>query len=1272
MIHKVKAVTQHIFLSLLIVIAISLSLVRFFLWGVESYKTELENKIYQMTEIPVEIGVLRAGMRGFNPEIVLKNIEVLTPDKQTSPAIELEQVRLGINLMDLIWSQQLLPSSWVTLVGVKLSIVRKEDGSLSIAGLNSNESEQPFWLLKGGRYEVLKSEITWLDQQRHAAPLVFDNVDLLIKNQFDSEKHEIHLLSQLPRQVGEALRVSMSIEGNVFETDSINGLVYIKGSDIQFAEILTGEQPLGLKINAGSGDFELWSQWQKSKNVALLANVQAKNVSIKKQQQVFKFDSLQSDFNGFKRSLGWQFGVSDFVASTAGKTWPPASFNVAVNNEITQFSTVIKQLDIQLFSELSRFFAPLEPQLETLLSKLELKGQINDFSAYIDTEKHSYAFSGVFNNIFSSAYTDFPQIKNLTASVHGSNESGILAFHTKQGSLYYPDVFRAPFLIKQLRGGLTWQQQADQWLVKSDYLLLNIKDAETESKLFLTIPKNESAAFIDLQSSFSKLDDVSAIPQYYPERIMGKDTLEWLDNAFVAGKIERGRLLLYGELNQFPYLQGQGVFEVVLDATELELQVSSDWPNLKNITAEILFEKESLTVTANHAEVSGLNITHTIVKIPSFENSQYLLAEGLAEGGLADGLKYLQQTPIHADVDQFLDAVQPSGHLNLELDFKVPLVDEVDAVVDGVAHLKQTTLNIKAIDLNVSDVEGDLSFTEKGLFSENIRAKALGYPIKIAVDNDDFNTSISVTGKTAIKELKKQFGFFNAEMLAKGRLRGVSNYQLKLELPAVEGQSAKLNLKTNLIGISSRLPGLLNKSGAQNKKLNLSLLLNDKELLPLSLNYNNAVKVAMNIDKQQNELHSAHIVYGHGRAIVPKQKGIKINVEKDAFDMAAWSGVLASPKKQQSKLKLNEISIITKDLQWKDNHYGPFEIATKRFGKQWRGNLTCSAAKGAFVVPVNHSDKDKIKLEMAYLNLAELLKIDFQTEGFESKDMPLIDVFSEQFFWGKANLGALEIITERVPSGLRFKQIDISAKDHKIEMTADWIKQGQESLTDFQGTLSANDMGGLLSQLGKANDLKESSANITFAGRWPKAPYQFSLSELDAELDLQLEDGRISSIEPGLGRVLGLIAMEQWIKRLTLDFGDLYKKGLSFNSIKGSFNITKGIAHTTDLMVDAIPAQITLVGEADLLTQTLDQHIRVVPKSSGALPIAGTIVGRIAGTITQAVTSDYKEGYFFGSEYHVTGKWDDIKVKALHEQDGVLKKTWSGLMDFSWMNPVTE
>ena len=1273
MINRIKATTRLFFLGLLIVFAISLSFVRFFLLSVDSYKEELENKIYQLTELPVEIGAIRANMRGFSPEIVLNDIRVLSSDDRKKQPIKLEELRLGISLMELMMTQQVLPSSWVTLVGVKLSIVRKEDGSLSIVGLNAGGSDQPLWLLKGGRYEVLKSEITWLDKQRHATAVTFDNIDLLIKNEPGSDSHEIHLISQLPEAIGKTLRVSMSIQGNVFETDNINGLVYIKGNDIQLAEILTGEQPLGLEISAGQGEFELWSQWQNSQMITLTGNVQANKVHIKKHLEEFKINTLSTDFNGFNLQTGWQFGVSNFLAKTGDNEWPAATFHFSVNNDLTQIAASIVQLDLEEAVELIDFFAPLDEQKKVLISKVGLKGQVKDFSAYFDTENAAYAINGVFESIFTSSVDDFPQLVNLTGSIQGSNKQGLIGLNTEQGRVFFPGLFRVPFIVENLMGQLSWQQQDDAWLVESEQLFLNTKDAESESKLSLKIPKNDDAVFMDLQSSF-RLADVSAVPDYYPVSIMYDDVLAWLDQAFVSGQIRQGGLLVYGELNQFPYVDGQGVFEVLLDATELELKFSPDWPSLTNLNAEILFEKESLMVTATHAEISGLDITHTVVEIPSFEKSDYLLVEGLAEGGVEEGLKFLQQTPLHEAIDEFMDAVKPSGLVNVELDFKVPLVDDVEAVVNGVAHLKQAVLNVKAIDLNVNEVAGDLSFTEKGLFSKkNIKAKTLGFPINIKVDSKNFNTAVKVAGKTTVSQLQKQFSFLNSDLLAKDQLMGETSYQVVLDLPAKKNKSAKVNIKTDLTGVSIGLPGLLKKNAIQKKKLNVNLSLNDNDLLPLTLNYNGDVKVAMNIDKQQSEMHSAHIVYGKGRAKLSKIKGINLTVKQKSLNLSEWVGLFAGKNsKKMASQRLNEIAIVTKDLQWKQNHYGSFEIAAKRFGQQWQGNLTSSAAKGAFVVPINTTDTNKIKLEMAYLNLSELMQFNFQSDGFISKDLPLIDVSSEQLWWNRTNLGALEIETERISEGVRFKRVDVSAKNHKLAMSVDWIKRRKGSRTDFYGTLLADDMGVLLSQLGVSNDLKEASATIEYYGSWPKAPYQFSLAAMDADIDVKLENGRISSIEPGFGRVLGLLAMEQWIKRLTLDFGDLYKKGLSFNSIIGSFKMNRGKARTTNLLVDAIPAQITITGEADILSKTLDHRVTVVPKSSGAVPIAGTIVSQIAGTITQVVTRDYKEGYFFGSKYHVTGNWGDIQVKSMHEQDGVLKKTWTGLTDFSWMESIAE
>ncbi len=306
---------------------------------------------------------------------------------------------------------------------------------------------------------------------------------------------------------------------------------------------------------------------------------------------------------------------------------------------------------------------------------------------------------------------------------------------------------------------------------------------------------------------------------------------------------------------------------------------------------------------------------------------------------------------------------------------------------------------------------------------------------------------------------------------------------------------------------------------------------------------------------------------------------------------------------------------------------------------------------------------------MNTLNLSRLLGIGFNNkmDSALSTEMPLLSISSERLNWKNQNLGKLFVDTERSAYGVSFKQLSLKSRDHELEMTADWVNKYKQSYTHVQGRLWSPDIGYSLSMLGFNSTILESEGDVEFSGNWQGSPYQFSLGSVDGKVSLDLKKGRISSIEPGFGRVLGLIAMEQWIKRLTLDFGDIYKRGLALNSISGDLEVNQGKADTYNLLVNSVPAKIMITGRANLIEQSLDHEATVIPKSSDALPIAGKIVSFLAGGITQALTDNYKEGYFFGSKYKITGSWNDIKVTALHKQDGILKKTWTGLTDFSWM-----
>ena len=181
--------------------------------------------------------------------------------------------------------------------------------------------------------------------------------------------------------------------------------------------------------------------------------------------------------------------------------------------------------------------------------------------------------------------------------------------------------------------------------------------------------------------------------------------------------------------------------------------------------------------------------------------------------------------------------------------------------------------------------------------------------------------------------------------------------------------------------------------------------------------------------------------------------------------------------------------------------------------------------------------------------------------------------------------------------------IDLQSTTHHLSMTGEW----QNLHSKLNGTLEFFNAGLLFSNLGITKDIAETSGTAKLKLNWQGSPKQFGLEKLRGQIDLDLQNGRILSIEPGLGRILGVLALEQWIKRLQLDFSDVYSEGLTFDNINGHFELWQGKASTQNLMVDAIPAKILLKGDTDFVHENVDYLVNVTPKSADAVPIAGTI-----------------------------------------------------------------
>ncbi|MGZ5601096.1 MAG: YhdP family protein [Methylobacter sp.] len=1305
MIHHITRATRHLIFWSLIAAALGLTGVRLLLSGIEHYKSDLAASISTKVGTPVTIGRLGAKMRGFNPELVLKNIAISSPavpagapsgatranplqadlssitsTEDEKPAIQFNEIRLGIDLLDMLVNRDLLSSSWVTLVGAKLTVKRQQDGRIVIVGLKSSNDGQPEWLLQGRRYEVLQSEITWQDQTAGARPLVFKGVDLAISN--NGERHKLNMLMKLPKKVGDTLRLSMDFTGNVFEPSTIQGRIYIDGKAVLLPELLALVQiPTGdrLSINSGTGDFEIWGDWRQSQLVSMDVAAQIQQMTVVRQdKREFPVKQLKARLHwGLSdESKQWQLDVNDFSLETQDgskgtvKKWPAAVFSVSGqrmdDGALHKSALYVEQLDLQEASELAQFFAPLPDEQAKILAQARIQGILENFSLFADLDTKSVALNGGFAKIGVAPLLSVPGIENLTGRIKGDEKQGAITLATKNAKLIAPDLFREILPVDRLQGLLAWQQTENAWSVSSPMIKLDSLSFQSQTKFRVDVPKTAKPVFMDLQSSFSG-EDATQVPRFLPVGIMGKEVVTWLDHAFIGGRMTNGGVLVYGNLNDFPFNSAPGVFEAVFNGEQFELSYAPEWPHITGMNAEVMFSQDSLKVNVLQGQSGNVVIKQAEVTIPVLNKSKQVLIKGEAESGIDQVLAFMQQTPLSSPVDSLLEAITPQGNTQVALDLKIPLVEGTPTKVNGTAQLKDARLTVKSLDLPVSKINGELKFNERGVFSDTIHATALAHPIKIGIESSADQTIVNVEGNVGVDNLQQQFDMPWWEIAS-----GSTDYRLKLELP--HGNVApKLLVESTLSGVSLDLPASLAKTREQIVPLSLTFNLNDKPLLPLQLNYDNKLKAALQLDTVKRALYSGHVLVGAGEVVQPQDAGVKLEINRDRLVLQDWLGLAAA---QGAGDGVTELKIHSDHALWKKTDIGVFDLALKHNGSYWNGTIAGSFAKGLIRIPADFKGADRLSLDMELLDLSALKQIGSKdgpaAQALPAELMPLLKITSNQTLWQSIDLGRLSLETERIPGGIGFKQVELSGEKQKLVLSGDWQTIGGQSITHARGHLDVPRVGPLLAQLDITKDLTEASAAVDFSVNWNAAPYQFSLADLQGQLDITLKNGRILSIEPGFGRLLGMLAMAQWIKRAQLDFSDIYEEGLTFNSIKGHFDLAGGIASTHNLIVDAIPAKIAISGDTDLVNQTVDQIINVTPKSADAVPIAGTIMGKVAALVGKSLTGKDQEGFFFGSQYLVKGAWGKAEIIPMHKNDGLLQKTWNGITDFPWLRQQEE
>jgi uncharacterized protein YhdP len=214
--------------------------------------------------------------------------------------------------------------------------------------------------------------------------------------------------------------------------------------------------------------------------------------------------------------------------------------------------------------------------------------------------------------------------------------------------------------------------------------------------------------------------------------------------------------------------------------------------------------------------------------------------------------------------------------------------------------------------------------------------------------------------------------------------------------------------------------------------------------------------------------------------------------------------------------------------------------------------------------------------------------------------------------------------------------------------------RGDAAECQLEFEAKTQDVKGLMAAMQLGTPVEGEHGRIGAQLSWSGPPEVSAIGRLSGRLEISAKDGNLTAVEPGAGRVFGLMSLAHLPRRLALDFNDLTGEGLSFDTLSGTFRLANGDAYTDNLTLRGSAAEIGLAGHTNLRDRTYDQTAVVTGQLGASLGVAGALAGGpVVGAALLLFSQVFKEplkgvtrGY-----YRITGSWEDPQVKRIDARE---------------------
>lgn len=1233
----------------LVLLAVAISLLRLTLPYAEGYKHHLEQLLTQQLGTVVTIGQLDASWQRTGPALLLENVRL-----QSAYPFELtiSETAIQLNFWQSLLTRSVTAEHFV-LTGLHLQ--------LSGAALNQQNSEE------ANHIQLIQAlEQLFFRQLRTFS--VRDSAINLVNDDYPDQRLQISRLhwqnagdrhqgyGEISLQDITANSLSFILDFNGASWREAAGQLYLQSAELNVLPWLRNVIPQSSRLQSASVNFQAWASFTAGQFQQLQVELAENSLHWLQKAQSHHLSLGPGQLLWQTTANGWQLNSGQLVLSDQQQHWP--GFHIAMRSDAEQYLANLEDFPLLALLPLATLLAEQEPALNAVLT-YQPAGYLRLLQA--QSSAQGWQWYGAIEQLSTQAVADVPGLEQI--DLHFTTHAGqtIVSLSGQSGELQWDGLFTEAWPYQQLDALLRLQPAAAGFTVEMPHFILQQADFTLAANAVVTLAERPE---LSLVAQLQGLDAARAY-RYYPQRYMPIATRDYLTTAIEAGRIQQATVVWQGAFADFPFSGGEGHFQVYAGLSEGQFRFAPDWPALTDLAAELWFENAAMQIVGREGLLGLLPLTTPvyadIVDLRTASQLTIALDTALDASTLTD---LMLDSALHGSLGKTLQHLGLAGPVNGALLLEIGL-SQPGVVASGYAQLDNVQAQLVAPSMQLDQLSGVVHFRNDVLQAEQLQFSYLGLPMTGQFNGkmhaDGYQLQLALQGETEEQQL--------AALLwpaAGSLLQGKAEWQLQLELALPEqGFTYQARLEADLSDLALQLPAPFAKSAGQAAEW-VVMATGDTAQSALAITSPQLFDFKALLNHQTGRIQQAKLALGAEPAVL-SQPDFNIEVALEQADVVEWFSFLQPllapdaaasdfmPPLQRVRGRIGELALA-----------GPLTIQHTVFDLQsdsdaWQ--LQLNGAELASRWQFYHQWQTRgMAVQFDYLHL--VLPETPTVSATEAAGKPVPELLPQNWL---AQMAPLHLSCNDCAIGnYRLGQVNLRAagngefwqltefssnyKGHRLALSGFWQPDQNLGLSQFEGRFVSPNLGNMLNEFGLTSAISGSRSELSLALNWQGAPQQFSLAALNGQVNFNLGEGALTEVSDQGARLFSLFSLNSMLRKLRLDFRDVFAKGFFYNRMSGNLSLEQGVAQTSDFVIDGVPGNMHLQGYADLLKRELDYQVAFSPKVTSSLPvIIAWMVNPATGLAALALDEVFQSAEVISRiNFTVTGSFDKPQVTEVN------------------------